>query len=116
VTDLNGFDEGWDVAIAPGGRIVIGDTDNGDGSDSALACCPPDGTLGPAFDTRGKVTTDFGGYDSGVAIACTATVASWLPEPTTSPSPWPATCLTAPSTRSSALAAGSRPTSPAADR
>ena len=75
-TDIAGFaDEGNSVAIQSDGKIVVAGTANGGASsgaaDFAVARYNPDGSLDASFDTDGKVTTDFSGFDdrgNGVAI------------------------------------------------
>jgi uncharacterized delta-60 repeat protein len=75
-TDIAGFaDEGNSVAIQSDGKIVVAGTAIGSASfgaaDFAVVRYHPDGSLDTSFDTDGKVTTDFAGFDdhgNGVAI------------------------------------------------
>jgi uncharacterized delta-60 repeat protein len=75
-TDFGGalFDAAFGVALQSNGKIVAaGGTFNGFGppaADFALARFGADGSLDAGFDSGGKVTTDFGGFDvaSGLAL------------------------------------------------
>jgi uncharacterized delta-60 repeat protein len=58
------------IAIQSDGKIVVaGESYNGSDDDFALARYNSDGTLDTSFDTDGMVTTDFGSYDAGCAVA-----------------------------------------------
>ena len=75
-TDIAGFaDEANSVAIQSDGKIVVGGTARSSASfgaaDFAVIRYNPDGSLDTSFDTDGKVTTDFFGFDdhgNGVAV------------------------------------------------
>jgi len=68
-TDLAGGDDrGFGVAIQADGKIVVAGS-SGSPRDFALARYNPDGSLDTSFDVDGRVTTDFGGDDSGAAVA-----------------------------------------------
>jgi uncharacterized delta-60 repeat protein len=72
VTTFGGADErGYAVAIQADGKIVVaGRAGNGTGEDYALSRYLTDGTLDPAFDTDGKVTTPIGAReDDAYAVA-----------------------------------------------
>lgn len=59
------------VSIQADGKVVvIGFTDAG--GDFAVARYNTDGSLDTAFDTDGKLTVDFGGYDQGYGVAVQA--------------------------------------------
>jgi uncharacterized delta-60 repeat protein len=65
--DLDDFDFGWGVALAPDGKIVVaGYTGN---RDVVVARLQPNGSPGTTFGGDGSVTVDFGGLDSGKAVA-----------------------------------------------
>lgn len=59
------------LAIQPDGKIVAAGfaQEFGPSIDFALARFEADGTLDPNFDADGKVTTDFGGFDSASDLA-----------------------------------------------
>ena len=66
-----GFDFGNSVTVQSDGKILVaGDTYSQDTDirNFALARYNSDGTLDTSFDTDGKVTTDFGGHDSGRSV------------------------------------------------
>jgi uncharacterized delta-60 repeat protein len=65
-TDFGPFDQAFDVAVTPSGKIVVAGRTGGD---FALARYLPDGSLDPSFGTGGKVTTDFGSTDSASGLA-----------------------------------------------
>jgi uncharacterized delta-60 repeat protein len=74
LTDLSGAgsqDEASAVAIQSDGKIVAaGDSTVGGGNpDFALARYKADGTLDRAFNSTGRVLTDFGGFDVAYAVA-----------------------------------------------
>ena len=63
-------EEGADIALQPDGKILVaGSTSSGNNGDFALARYNSNGSLDTAFDTDGKVTTDFGGSEAGFAVA-----------------------------------------------
>jgi uncharacterized delta-60 repeat protein len=73
LTDLSGAgsqDEASAVAIQSDGKIVAaGDSTVGGGNpDFALARYKADGTLDRAFNSTGRVLTDFGGFDVAYAV------------------------------------------------
>jgi len=61
---LNG-DFGKAVLLMPDNKIVVA---GNSGNNFALARYKPDGNLDTAFDTDGKVITDFGGFDIGTSV------------------------------------------------
>jgi len=66
----SGNDNAQGVVVQGDGKIVVaGFAENGGSDDFALARYNADGTLDPDFHGTGKVTTDFGGGDSGVCVA-----------------------------------------------
>ena len=69
-TDFGGFDAASAVAIQPDGKIIAAGR-SGSG-DFALARYNPDGSLDSSFGSGGKVTTDFGGFDSAFGVALQA--------------------------------------------
>ena len=71
VTDFNaGEDYGYDVVMQPNGKLIVaGYVDNGSGSDFALARYLPGGSLDTGFGSAGRVITDLGGVDLGLALA-----------------------------------------------
>ena len=70
-TDIIGdFDEGQGVVVQSDGKIiVVGGASNGSDSDFGVVRYNVDGSLDTSFDTDGKVTTDFGGYDIAQSVA-----------------------------------------------
>jgi uncharacterized delta-60 repeat protein/uncharacterized repeat protein (TIGR01451 family) len=70
-TDFVGFSAGASaVTRQPDGKIVVAGNIRSSGiSDFALVRYNSDGSLNTSFGIAGKVTTDFGGYESGSAIA-----------------------------------------------
>ena len=67
VTDVGPFGGGAGaMALQPDGKIVAAGFSI---PNFALVRYNPDGSLDPAFGAGGKVTTDFGGFDSAVAVA-----------------------------------------------
>jgi uncharacterized delta-60 repeat protein len=70
-TDLGGGDSAYRVAIQPDQRIVVvGGADEDGASDFGVVRYDSDGSRDVTFGDRGKVITDFGGFDyaDGVAI------------------------------------------------
>jgi uncharacterized delta-60 repeat protein len=65
-TDFGSFDNAFDVAVAPDGKILVAGRS---GNDFAVARYNTDGALDTTFGTGGKTTTDFGGADQAFAIA-----------------------------------------------
>jgi uncharacterized delta-60 repeat protein len=70
-TDFSGnHDFGQALALEPDGKIVVaGDTHSSGPADFALVRYLPNGDLDTSFSGDGRLTTDFGGYDSGAAVA-----------------------------------------------
>ena len=66
ITDFGGTDYGFGMAMQIDGKMIMTGTSNGD---FALARYNQNGSLDTTFDTDGKVTTDFGGYDGGFDVA-----------------------------------------------
>lgn len=65
-TDFNGGDDkGSAIALQSDGKIVVAGDNDGD---FAIARYNANGSLDTSFDSDGKVTTHFGGWDSGQAI------------------------------------------------
>ena len=66
-TDVNGFDEAWDVKIATDGKVVVAGSANGFGVVRYLT----DGTPDATFSGDGKTTVRFSsnGTDAGLALA-----------------------------------------------
>jgi uncharacterized delta-60 repeat protein len=64
-TNLGGNDFTAVLALQPDGQIMVAVSSN----DFILARYTSSGGLDPTFGTGGKVTTDFGGYDSAAAVA-----------------------------------------------
>lgn len=65
-----GFEIGRAVAVQPDGRILVaGTTSRRSGSDFVLARLTDDGELDPKFGEGGVRRTDFGGIETGHAIA-----------------------------------------------
>ncbi len=65
-------DEGYSVALQSDGKIVVAgySFNNVSGNDDfALVRYNANGTLDTSFDGDGKLTTDFGGYDSAQSVA-----------------------------------------------
>ena len=65
-TDFGSYDEGTAIAIQPDGKVIVAGFS---GTDFALARYNNDGSLDTSFGTDGKVTTDFGEYCVGNAVA-----------------------------------------------
>ena len=65
ITDFGGSSFGFGMAIQSDGQILMTGTSNGD---FAVARYNQNGSLDTTFDTDGKVTTDFGGYDFGIDV------------------------------------------------
>lgn len=75
ITDFtNGSSDQADALAqqADGKLVAAGSSFTPSGNDFAVARYLPDGTLDPSFGTGGKVTTDFGGTDEGLALAVQA--------------------------------------------
>jgi uncharacterized delta-60 repeat protein len=69
-TDFGEFEQGLAVAIQGDGKIVTAGTAAVSGNfDFALARYNTDGSLDTTFSGDGKVTTDFGDFDQGQAVA-----------------------------------------------
>jgi len=64
-TDFGGIDRGLAVTLQKDGKIVVAGFAS---NDFAVARYNMDGSLDLTFGTGGKVTTDFGGNDSGNAV------------------------------------------------
>jgi uncharacterized delta-60 repeat protein len=74
-TDLGGWrDSGHDLVLQPDGKIVVAEEQWQEGGtvDFALARYNRDGSLDPAFDTDGIVTSDFSPGDYATAVALQA--------------------------------------------
>ncbi len=67
-TDLGSNDYGRALAIQDDGKIVVAGYSGTDNVDFALVRDNNDGSLDTTFDTDGKITTDFGGEDNGLAL------------------------------------------------
>jgi hypothetical protein len=67
--DFGGEDFAFDMALAPGGGIVIAGRDGA--GDMAVARLRPGGRLDPAFGRAGRATVDFGGRDTALGVALT---------------------------------------------
>jgi uncharacterized delta-60 repeat protein len=67
-TDFGSSDAALGVAIRPDGKIVAAGITLGVG-DFALAWYNRDGSLDTSFDSDGKVTTDFGGFEGAAGVA-----------------------------------------------
>ena len=67
-TDLGSNDYGRALALQADGKIVIAGYTGSDEVDFALVRYNSDGSLDTTFDTDGKVTTDLGGEDNGLAL------------------------------------------------
>ena len=69
VTDISGSDYAYGIGIQSSGKIVVGGSSSGTGSNFALARYKRDGKLDRSFGTDGKVITDFsGGYDRAYSL------------------------------------------------
>jgi uncharacterized delta-60 repeat protein len=66
--DFDGVDEGASLALQANGKILIAGTTNS-GNDFAIARLQPGGELDTTFSFDGKQKVDFGGADSGQAVA-----------------------------------------------
>jgi uncharacterized delta-60 repeat protein len=64
-TDFGDYDFGHSVTVQTDGKILVTGSSN---SDFALARYNSDGSLDTTFSFDGKLTTDFGGYDSGYSV------------------------------------------------
>lgn len=63
-------DVGNQLVLQPDGKILVaGSTSNGSNSDFAIVRYTSTGLTDSTFDGDGRVTTNFGGYDEGNAIA-----------------------------------------------
>jgi uncharacterized delta-60 repeat protein len=68
-TDFGSDDVGHALVVQGDGKLVVAGTAGGN---FALARYRPNGRLDPSFGPGGKVTTDFGGIDEGLALAVQA--------------------------------------------
>ena len=69
-TDFAGAeDNALGMVLQPDGRIVVVGYSSRGPSDFALARYNPDGSLDTSFGSGGRVTTEFGGFDLGYAVA-----------------------------------------------
>src|SRR5262249_49323502 len=69
-TDFGGRDTPYALAIQKDGKIVLaGETEVSTNDDFALARYRKDGSLDRSFGSGGLVTTDFGGRETGYAVA-----------------------------------------------
>jgi uncharacterized delta-60 repeat protein len=69
-TDFGAYDVGRSIAVQPNGKVIVaGETAGGMEGDFAVARYNQDGTLDTTFGSGGKVTTDFGGYESAHSVA-----------------------------------------------
>ncbi|MFZ4524190.1 MAG: Ig-like domain-containing protein [Chlorobium sp.] len=66
ITDFDGSDYGFGMAIQSDGKILVAGMGNGD---FAVARYNLNGSLDTTFDTDGKVTTDLCGNDLGFSVA-----------------------------------------------
>ncbi|MBV5303192.1 MAG: DUF4347 domain-containing protein, partial [Chlorobium sp.] len=64
-TDFGDYDFGYSVTVQTDGKILVAGSSN---SDFALARYNSDGSLDTTLSFDGKLTTDFGGYDSGYSV------------------------------------------------
>lgn len=70
VTNINGDDNAFAVALQPDGKIVVvGLTHPSASTDFAMVRYNSNGTLDSGFGTAGKVTTSFGGNDVAYDVA-----------------------------------------------
>ena len=68
-----GYDIGIGMVVQPNGKILLsGWSTIGANDDFSLVRYSADGTLDSGFGSGGKVTTDFGGWDSGYSVALQA--------------------------------------------
>jgi uncharacterized delta-60 repeat protein len=69
-TDFGAFEAAYDVALQPDDKIVVvGQREpNGNDSDFLIARYMPNGALDTTFGDAGKVITDFGAWDRGLAV------------------------------------------------
>ncbi|HEV3365524.1 MAG TPA: delta-60 repeat domain-containing protein, partial [Acidimicrobiia bacterium] len=68
-TDFGGYEGASAVAVQSDGKIVVAGYTYGGVEDFAIARYNANGSLDTGFGDDGKVTTDFGGYESASAIA-----------------------------------------------
>ena len=71
LTDFDGDDAAFALAVQPDGKIVVAGTSNGGGTgslDFVLARYDSAGALDPTFGSGGKVLTDLGGNDEVFAL------------------------------------------------
>ncbi len=69
VTDFDGDDTAFALAVQPDGKIVVAGVSTGGGTmDFALARYDSDGTLDATFGSGGRVVTDLGGQDEAFAL------------------------------------------------
>jgi uncharacterized delta-60 repeat protein len=69
--DLGGSESGSNVAVQPGGKILLVGTTTAGASgkdDMAVIRLRLDGSLDPGFGTGGRALVDFGGFEDGEAI------------------------------------------------
>ena len=67
--DFGGIDSGYAAALQPDGKIVVAGERSGDDDDFAVARLQPGGVLDTTFGSAGRTTVDFGGQESGAAVA-----------------------------------------------
>jgi uncharacterized delta-60 repeat protein len=71
--DFGGSDTALDVALMPGGKIVVvGAVEGNSGLNFGIARLNPTGTLDTIFSGDGKATVDFGGSDAAHDVAIQA--------------------------------------------
>jgi uncharacterized delta-60 repeat protein len=70
--DFGGSDFGYAAALQPDGKIVVAGERSGDDDDFAIARLQPGGALDATFSVDGRTTVNFGGADSGNALALQA--------------------------------------------
>src|SRR5205823_7151886 len=69
LTDFDGDDAAFALAVHPDGKIVVAGVSTGGGTmDFALARYDSDGTLDATFGSGGRVVTDLGGQDEAFAL------------------------------------------------
>ena len=67
--DFGGQDFGYAAALQPDGKILVAGERSGDDDDFASARLQPGGVLDTTCGSGGRTTVDFGGQDSGTAVA-----------------------------------------------
>jgi uncharacterized delta-60 repeat protein len=70
--DFGGIDFGNAAALQPDGKIVVAGERSGGDDDFAIARLQPGGALDTTFSVDGRTTVNFGGADSGNAVALQA--------------------------------------------